>query len=174
MPTTAIITADASDLDSAIALTNDLKATVNKRRLGLHKLFTGQAFHADASSAVSTADAADEASAVALVNALKAALNAHVADTIDATSGQGAHGSADAGNAVTGADASSIYGVAALLSELRSKFNAHAQSSAAHFAPDRTNLAAYLPRDGSRAELYLALNELKARINNHFAAAVSA
>lgn len=173
MPTTAIITADASDLDSAIALANDLKATVNKRRLGLHKLFTGQAFHADASSAVSTADAADEASAVALVNALKAALNAHVADTIDATSGQGAHGSADAGNAVTGTDASSIYGVAALLSELRSKFNAHAQSSA-HFAPDRTNLAAYLPRDGSRAELYLALNDLKAAFNNHFAAAVSA
>jgi hypothetical protein len=56
---------------------------------------------------------------------------------------------------------------------LRYAFNEHVQSAAVHFTPDRTNIVAYQPRSGAKAETWALLNAIKAATNAHFGSALA-
>lgn len=116
----ACSTADGTDLATAYALANALKAKHNAHcaLLPVHNV-------ADATNTVTSADADDEAKTVTLVNELKADLNAHMA--LATTTG---HYQADTRNAaITTANCTNTATAIVLVNEIKAKYNAHVASA---------------------------------------------
>ncbi len=107
--------AAASDLASAIARANSLKAVYNR------SIADADAHKAADTGVVSTADATDLASAETLLNAIKTAYAAHRASTAF-------HFTADDVNVVTANDATDLASAEALANDLHAQINAHIQA----------------------------------------------
>lgn len=73
--TNVVVTANATDLATAITLLNDVKAKLN-----LHVV--NAVVHITSGSPITTANATDQATAVTLAKALKSAYNTHVGSTL--------------------------------------------------------------------------------------------
>jgi hypothetical protein len=116
-----VVTANAADLATSIALANQLKLQAN-----LHLGSTGlTGFHLAASAGSITApDATDLATAQTLANEIKADYNTHIAEA-------GVHIVNDVANAVTAADASDLATLQTLLNEIKTDYNAHILGSMA-------------------------------------------
>lgn len=107
--------ADASDLPTAVALANSLKARIN-----VHLASTGlEGSHRAASAEViAAADATDLASAITLANEIKADYNTHLAEA-------GVHITNDGTNDVTAVNAADQATLETLLNEIKADYNAH-------------------------------------------------
>lgn len=81
---TEIVTDDADDLDTVVALANELKAAYNDRQLDVATLFTAMAEYGNpTSSQNATAEATNLATTQTLLNALKVAYNAAQVDVAE-------------------------------------------------------------------------------------------
>ena len=120
----AIATANATDLDTSVALVNAEKAWFNAHCASACDATSGQGAHitADAANTVATADATDLASGITLGNAIKAKYNTHRAATAY-------HPTADATNTIASADATDQDSLNTLLNEIKTDVNAHAAAA---------------------------------------------
>lgn len=118
--TAAIATANASSLETSVALVNTEKAWYNAHCASACSATTGQGAHiaADAANTVATADATDLASGITLGNAIKAKYNTHRAATAY-------HPTADATNTIASADATDQASLNTLLNEIKTDMSAH-------------------------------------------------
>jgi len=151
-------------------------ATLNQLRLDMLRMRNGLVFHADASTAISLADIATGSSLpvqVAFTAAVSAAYVAHIASACDATTGIGAHISADATNVFTtpaGTDLTTCY---ARMNEAKALYNLHRVSAVFHPLADGLNVIS--ATDATTAATLATLgNQVKAKLNAHFAAAFTA
>lgn len=127
----AIATADASDLATSVTLANALKASYNAHCTSACSATTGHGAHiaADATYPTAVADATDLTSVEALLNDIKSNYNSHRAvATIHAT--------ADSTNTVTAADATTQGSANTLANEIKAKLNLHFASALASPAID--------------------------------------
>lgn len=126
---TAISTADASDLPTVVALANAVKAAYNTHCASACSATTGQGAHiaADAANTVAAADATDQTSANTLLNEIKADYNTHRAST-------SFHASADSTNAIAAADATDLASSVTLANELKTDINLHFARAFTHQA----------------------------------------
>lgn len=120
--TTVESTADATNLDTAKALANSLKAKFNA-----HAAATAFHFAADSTNKVEKENATTVATLVDLANEIKADFNAHLSDT--------GHLTSDTKNAIKAANAAGddndakTASAIVLLNEAKAKYNAHLASA---------------------------------------------
>lgn len=126
---TAISTADATDLPTVITLANALKASYNAHCASACSSTTGQGAHiaADAANLVSSADATDQSSVNTLLNELKGDYNTHRAATTF-------HPTADGTNTVSSSNASDLATSLTLANEIKTDLNAHYAAACNHSA----------------------------------------
>lgn len=119
--TRGISFADATDLSTAIALVNGLRAAAVE-----HLASTGfNGAHLVASAAAIAAPAAtDQATAITLANELKADFNTHLSES-------GVHINDDTTNTVGAADATDLGTLVTLVNEIKADYAAHSVSSLA-------------------------------------------
>ena len=131
---TAISTADASDLPTVIALANAIKASYNLHIASVCSASTGQGAHlsVDAANAITSANASDQATANTLLNELKTDYNVHRASAVF-------HHTADATNTISSANATDLGTSITLANELKTDINLH---YAAAFASQALSLVA--------------------------------
>jgi len=111
---------DPTDLASALAVANLIKAAYNLHIVDERGTGTGAHLAADATNDVTAADATDEPTLVTLVTELQADYAAHIID--DAT----AHANADASNGLASAVAPTTTAECiTVLKDLKAKYNAH-------------------------------------------------
>ena len=110
---------DPTDLASALAVANLIKAAYNLHIADERGTGTGAHLAADASNNVTAADATDEATLITLVTDLQGAYDAHIDDT-------SAHANADAANGLASAVAPTTTAECiTVLKDLKAKYNAH-------------------------------------------------
>ena len=115
-------TADATNLDTAKALANSLKAKFNA-----HAAATAFHFAADATNKVEADNADTVEKLVLLANEIKADFNAHLSDTGHLTSDT--KNAIAAANAAGANDEAKTASAVALLNEAKAKYNAHLASA---------------------------------------------
>lgn len=122
--------------------------------------------HADADERLVTiANATDTASAITLLKGLLVTYAAHRVDTIH-------HSNADTTNTVASsvADVVDLASANTAANQLRTAMNAHRSQAGVHFTDDAGN-AVSSPIATSEGTLVTLVNEMKADMNGHFAAA---
>lgn len=113
-----VLSANASDLATAITLVNEEKAKVNTHLASVVNL--GAHLAASAAS-IAAADATDQATAITLANEIKADYNTHRTES-------GVHLNNDTTNAVSSADATDLATLQTLVNEIKTDYNAHIAS----------------------------------------------
>ena len=141
----------------------------NALRRDIARVKSGALFHSDASTAISAAAASDLPTVLVRANAIKAAYNLHIASTLSASTGQGAHLAVDAANGIAAADATDQGSANTLLNELKTDYNIHRASAVFHYTADATNVIASADATDLASSITLC-NELFTDINLHFAA----
>lgn len=126
---TAISTADGSDLPTVVALANAIKASYNLHIASVCSASTGQGAHlsVDAANGISSADATDQASANTLLNEIKTDYNVHRASAVF-------HHTADGTNTITSANATDLGTSITLANELKTDINLHYAAAFTHQA----------------------------------------
>ncbi|MRG98217.1 hypothetical protein [Polyangium spumosum] len=117
---TAVSTANASDLATSIALITALQAAYTAHIASACSSTSGVGAHmaADATNVLTAPTPTDLASCITAVNELKAEYNLHRVVT-------SCHPVADSTNAVSTADATDLASVIALANDVKAKLNAH-------------------------------------------------
>lgn len=115
-------TADATNVDTAYALANSLKAKINT-----HVAATAFHFAADSANEVKADNADTVEKLVLLANEIKADFNAHLSDTGHLTSDT--KNAIAAANAAGANDEAKTASAVALLNEAKAKYNAHLASA---------------------------------------------
>lgn len=123
-----ITSANATDLDTSLALVNELRAKY-ALHIGADNAGDGMAHKAqDATNTVAAAVATSLATAITLANEIKVDYTAHIASTTF-------HHNADATNTVAAADATDQTSLNTLVNELKADLNAHMASAPTNAAP---------------------------------------
>ena len=174
----------ATDLATADALANDIKAQYNAHRVtvaGVHD-------NADSVNSVGSADATNLASLQTLANEIKTKYNLHLVSfseldeaitMVNAVKSDynahrvalASHGAADGTNIVAVADATDLTTAEALANDIKAKYNAHRVLTAAGVHDNADGVNSVGSADAvSMATLKTLANELKTKINLHYLA----
>lgn len=125
------ILTDATNLSSAVAMANSLKANFNA-----HLVQPTAHNPDDTADAVVLVDAKDLQSLNILINALRLRFNLHLAKADPSLATAGVHKALDTANLVPDPEATDLASALVLVNALRSAFNAHRSATGVHFVDD--------------------------------------
>ena len=148
-----------------------LVTEVNKLKCDALSFYAVALFHAEATSAITEDDATVDGyatSSVALVNTEVTAYNTHRVAVYDGVSNFGAHYAADSTHTITAPVATDLTSAIT-----RAKFNLHILTMASHAGNADTVNTVTATNASDEASLVTLVNQIKSKMNSHFAAAMS-